>query len=82
MHLRKLITSLVRILKPDKSLYRDLSEDLRKLGVMWVGGSLATYLLQSPGIALLVFVSGVMIWLIGIGIANKAIAMSRDKENG
>lgn len=80
MHLKKIITSLVRVFKPDKALYRDIAEDFRKVGVIWIGGSLATFLLHSVGIALIVLSGGITIWMFGIFITSKAIA--QEKENG
>ncbi|MFT0547080.1 hypothetical protein ACMHYO_12165 [Allopusillimonas ginsengisoli] len=69
MRLKKIATWLTRLFKPDKAFYTDLSEDLRKLGIMSTGAGIAGILLQTGSPALPLFWFGIIIWLSGLAVA-------------
>lgn len=80
MRLKSIAMLFVRLLKPDKELLSDISDDLRKVGVTWIGGSLAGFLLRLDAEALSLFAIGLIIWVSGLGLASKAKAQSKEES--
>lgn len=75
MHIRIVLLMLARLLRPDKSLQRDIATDFRNLGILTVGAGMAGYLLQAEGPALLLLTLGYIIWGAGLYISARVNAL-------
>ncbi len=82
MHLKSLFTKFARLAKPDKALAKNFGDDLRKIGIIFIGAGTVGGSIQSGGLAIGLFVTGlgVIIWAIGLHFSSAPDVEPKPKE--